>query len=103
MPVMLPRTGTEGSRIINWLKAMDIHQLVLQQIDAQAVARDTLAFIEVKSETGQEGPGSVFLADLLRREGFDVTFDEVESGRPNIYAHIRGTENGGRSLLLNGH
>jgi acetylornithine deacetylase/succinyl-diaminopimelate desuccinylase-like protein len=82
---------------------MDIHQLVLQQIDAQAIARDTLAFVEVKSETGQEGPGSVFLADLLRREGFDVNFDEVEPGRPNVYAHVRGTGKGGRSLLLNGH
>jgi acetylornithine deacetylase/succinyl-diaminopimelate desuccinylase-like protein len=82
---------------------MDYHQLVLQHIDTEAIARDTLAFIEVKSETGHEGPGSVFLADLLRREGFDVTLDEVEPGRPNVYARVRGSGTGGRSLLLNGH
>src|ERR1700730_18427102 len=85
------------------MKTMYIHQLVLRQIDAQAIARDTLAFVEVKSETTQEGPGSVFLADLLRREGFDPNFDEVEPGRPNVYAHVRGTGHGVRPLLLNGH
>ena len=77
--------------------------LVLQHIDAEAIARDTLAFVQVKSETGQEGPGSVFLADLLRREGFEASLDEVEPGRPNVYAHIPGSEKRGRSLLFNGH
>src|SRR5260370_39903476 len=84
-------------------RTMDIHQTVLRHIDVEAIARDTLAFIEVKSETGQEGPGSNFLAGLLRREGFDVSLDEVEPGRPNVYAHVRGLGNGARSLLLNGH
>ena len=71
-------------------------------IDAEAIARDTLAFVEVQSETGREGPGSDFLADLLRREGFDVTVDFVEPGRPNVYTRIPGRGNG-RSLLFNGH
>ncbi|HUQ91370.1 MAG TPA: M20/M25/M40 family metallo-hydrolase [Bryobacteraceae bacterium] len=78
-------------------------QLIFQHLDPEAIARDTLAFIEVKSETGREGPGSVFLADLLRREGFEATLDEVEPGRPNVYARISGQGNHGRSLLFNGH
>ena len=57
----------------------------------------------MKSETGREGPGSVFLADLLRREGFEVTLDEVEPGRPNVYARVPGAGDHGRSLLFNGH
>ena len=76
---------------------------ILEHIDPEAIARDTLAFVQVKSETGGEGAGSVFLADLLRREGFDPALDEVEPGRPNVYAHVAGNENGGRSLLFNGH
>ena len=76
---------------------------VLEHIDPEAIARDTLAFVQVKSETGAEGPGSIFLADLLRREGFDPTLDEVEPGRPNVYAHVAGVGNRGRSLLFNGH
>ena len=42
-------------------------ETVLRHIDAEAIARDTLAFVEVKSETGREGPGSIFLAELLER------------------------------------
>ena len=77
---------------------------VLRHIDAEAIARDTLDFVSVKSETGQEGEGSRFLADLLRREGFDVTVEDVEPGRPNVYARIKGRgRHGGRTLLFNGH
>src|SRR5712692_10049569 len=76
---------------------------VLPHIDPEAIARDTLAFVQVKSETGQEGPGSAFLADLLRREGFEVTLDEVERGRSNVYAHLPAPGNPRCSLLFNGH
>src|SRR5437879_4383497 len=82
---------------------METHRSILEQIDADAIAEDTLAFIKVKSETGQEGAGSEFLANLLRREGFEVSLDEVEPGRPNIYTRVQGVGNGGRSLLFNGH
>ncbi|MCC6362763.1 MAG: M20/M25/M40 family metallo-hydrolase [Bryobacterales bacterium] len=75
---------------------------VLAHIDAEAIARDTLAFLRVRSETGAEGPGSAFLADLLRREGFDPVLDEVEPGRPNVYCRIPGA-GGGPTLMFNGH
>ena len=75
---------------------------VLKHVDAEAIARDTLAFVEVKSETCTEGPGSDFLAELFRREGFEVERDDVEPGRPNIYSRIPG-DGGGPSLAFNGH
>ncbi len=75
---------------------------VLKHVDAEAIARDTLAFVEVKSETCTEGPGSEFLADLFRREGFEVERDDVEPGRPNIYTRIPGAGDG-PSLAFNGH
>ena len=79
------------------------HAEVLELIDAEAIARDTLAFVEVTSETGAEGEGSLFLADLLKREGFDVELDEVEPGRPNVYTRISGTDTSAPALLFNGH
>jgi acetylornithine deacetylase/succinyl-diaminopimelate desuccinylase-like protein len=82
---------------------MSVPAQVLRHIDAQAIARDTLAFVQVKSETGHEGEGSRFLADLLRREGLGVELDEVEQGRPNVYARVPGTRPGAPALLLNGH
>ena len=47
---------------------MNIHP-ILRHIDPEAVARDALEFVRVKSETGREGDGSRFFADLLRRDG----------------------------------
>ena len=75
---------------------------ILHHIDPEAIARDTLAFVEVKSETCTEGPGSDFLAALLRREGFEVEMDDVEPGRPNVYARVPGSGDG-PSLAFNGH
>ena len=75
---------------------------ILQYIDSEAIARDTLAFVEVKSETCTEGPGSDFLAELIKREGFEVAMDDVEPGRPNVYTRIAGT-GGGPTLAFNGH
>jgi succinyl-diaminopimelate desuccinylase len=71
-------------------------------VDPEQIAQDTLAFVRVRSETGAEGPGSEFLAELLRREGLEPTLDEVAPGRPNVYACLRG-EGSGPALLLNGH
>ena len=75
---------------------------VLAEIDPEAIARDTLEFVRVKSETGQELGGSLFLADLMRREGFDPSLDEVEPNRPNVHCRITGS-GGGRTFLMNGH
>lgn len=80
-----------------------LDQAVLRHIDAEAIARDTLDFIRVKSETGEEGDGSRFLARLCEREGFSVTCDDVAPGRPNVYVHIPGAIPGSPKLLFNGH
>lgn len=80
---------------------MDAAQII-RQIDAEAIARDTLAFLEVRSETGDEAAASHFFADLLRREGFDAIFDEAAHRRPNVYARLAGARRS-PSLLLNGH
>lgn len=42
---------------------------VRNQLDADAIARDTLEFVRVMSETGTEGPGSEYFAALCERAG----------------------------------
>jgi len=82
-----------------------IAQRVFEEINPDAIARDVLEFVSVNSETGRDGEGSVFFADLLRREGFDVSLDST-SGGSNVYSLVKGVNHGafgGRSLLFNGH
>ena len=83
-------------------------QAILSHIDAEAIARDVLEMVKVKSETGAEGPGSLFLSDLLKREGFDVRLDEFLPDRPNVLVKIAGNGDGARAagagnLVFNGH
>lgn len=90
---------------------MELESEILSHLDAEAIARDTLEFLRVRSETGDEGEGSRFLADLMRREGFAATLDEFIPGRPNVYALLSMHETGGPcpaaqrspALLFNGH
>jgi len=74
----------------------------LSNIDRDSLAEDVLTFVRTKSETGSEGPGSEFLADLLRREGFDPVLDPVLPGRPNVVCRIPGRGDG-PALMFNGH
>ncbi|MFN7919007.1 MAG: M20/M25/M40 family metallo-hydrolase [Bryobacteraceae bacterium] len=75
----------------------------LDNLRVDDLARDTLEYVRVPSETGSEGPGSLFLADLLRREGFEPELDPVEPGRPNVYACWRGTDPTAPAIVFNGH
>jgi acetylornithine deacetylase len=75
---------------------------VLSHLNREALAQDCLDFVAVRSETGEEGQGSAFFADLLQRGGWDVSLDEPAPGRPNVTTYLPGA-GGGRSLLLNGH
>jgi acetylornithine deacetylase/succinyl-diaminopimelate desuccinylase-like protein len=77
-------------------------QKVLAEIDAEELARDCLRYVAVPSETGREGPGAEFLADLLRQSGWEVIVDEIVPGRPNVVAHVPGIGDG-PGLLFNGH
>ncbi|MCC6589995.1 MAG: M20/M25/M40 family metallo-hydrolase [Bryobacterales bacterium] len=72
-------------------------------IDREALARDVLDYLKIKGETGAERDSSLFLAELLRREGFEPQLDVVEADRPNVYVRVAGAEPGAPSLLFNGH
>src|SRR5206468_352660 len=50
----------------------------------------------------EETPVARFLEDFFRRRGYDVDLQEIEPGRLQTIATLRGT-GGGASLMLNGH
>ena len=80
----------------------DAVERVLGHIDREALAAELLAYLEVRSETGDEAAGSAFLAEMLRTRGWEVELDDATPGRANVTVQIAGT-GGGRTLLVNGH
>lgn len=74
----------------------------LAHVDAQALVALASDLIRIPSFSPDETPAARFLADYFRPRGYEVLMQEVEPGRFQTIATLRGT-GGGRSLMLNGH
>src|SRR6266481_7024736 len=60
------------------------------------------ALIRIPSFKTEETPVARFLAQFFGQRGYDVELQEIEPGRFQTIATLRGT-GGGASLMLNGH
>ena len=60
------------------------------------------SLIDIPSPTGQERECALFLRDYLRTAGVEVRLQELEEGRANVVAAVRGAGSG-PNLMLNGH
>ncbi len=73
--------------------------------DAVALLRELVAIDSTNPDlgagTGEAGVAAA-VADWLGGFGVEVAVEEIEPGRPNVTAVVRGT-GGGRSLMLNAH
>ena len=65
---------------------------LIDLIDGESIAQDTLDFLNASSETGNEKEGCDFFIDLLKREGLNIKIDEFIENRPNIYSLFSGND-----------
>jgi acetylornithine deacetylase len=75
---------------------------VLARIDQDEVVRLAMDLVRIPSFTTEETPCAEWLANYLAEQGLEVELQEVEPGRRQTIARLRGT-GGGRSIMLNGH
>ncbi len=71
------------------------------------VRRDELSkmlqeMVDIPSPTGKEEPLARYLGERFAELGMEITYQEMEPGRPNVVARLKGT-GGGPSLMFNGH
>lgn len=73
------------------------------EIDSDLVVRLTQELVRFRSinPPGNEGEAAAFLAGTLRAAGLETEVLEVEPGRANVVARLRG--DGGRPLVFTGH
>ena len=74
----------------------------LRHVDAQGLVALAGDLIRIPSFSPDETPAALFLEEFFRQRGYDVDLQEIEPGRFQTIATLRGT-GGGRSLMLNGH
>jgi succinyl-diaminopimelate desuccinylase len=75
---------------------------VLSRLDDSYTIRLLEDMIRINSVVGQEGELAEYIRSELESLGFKCEMDEVEPGRPNVYARLEG-EGPGRRLNFNGH
>ena len=75
---------------------------VIDQVDEKAIVGLSSELIKIPSFKLEETPVATFLADFFGDRGYKVDLQEVELGRFQTIATLKGTS-GGRSLMLNGH
>ena len=73
------------------------------KIDEGKLVQDALDLINVDSPTGKEGEVGEVYASKLRALGMKVVMQEVEQGRFNVLATLRGERADGATLMFNGH
>jgi acetylornithine deacetylase len=80
----------------------DLTRAVLGHIDPRELVDLASALIRIPSFKTEETPVALFLEEFFRQRGYDVELQEIEPGRFQTIATLRGT-GGGASLMLNGH
>ena len=75
---------------------------VLGEVDEKEVVALASDLIRIPSFKPDETPVAMFLNDYFKERGYEVELQEVETGRFQTIATLRGT-GGGKSLMLNGH
>jgi acetylornithine deacetylase len=80
----------------------DLRDAVLSRIDDEETVALAKDLVRIPSFTTQETPCAEWLAVYLRGQGLEVTVQEIEPGRKQTIARLRGA-GGGASIMLNGH
>ena len=80
----------------------DVQKKVLDRIDDEEIVRLASDLVRIPSFTTEETPCAEWIASYLRDQGVDAELQEIEPGRKQTVARLRGT-GGGKSIMLNGH
>ena len=80
----------------------ELTRAVLARVDAGELVDLASALIRIPSFKTEETPVALFLDEFFRARGYAVDVQEIEPGRLQTIATLRGT-GGGASLMLNGH
>ena len=77
-------------------------QRILDSVDRDEMLRLAQELIRIPSFKTEESDVARFLGEYLGGRGYEVDLQEVEPGRFQTVAILRGS-GGGKSLMLNGH
>jgi acetylornithine deacetylase len=72
------------------------------RIDRRSLVETASELVNISSPTGEEQGVAEYLRRVFEELDLEVTWQEVEDGRPNVVGLLPGS-GGGKSLMFNGH
>ena len=75
---------------------------LLNKVDRNSLVETASDLVNIPSPTGHEQEAAEYVARTFRRLGLQVSWQEVEDGRPNVLGRLEGV-GGGKTLMFNGH
>ena len=60
-------------------------------VDRDALTRLLLEMVDIPSPTGKEEAFARYLGERFAELGMEIKFQEMEAGRPNVIATLKGT------------
>jgi acetylornithine deacetylase len=75
---------------------------ILEQVDRERIVEVACNLANTVSITGDEKNVAEYLGGEFEKLGMQVEYQEVEEGRPNVVATLKGT-GGGATLMFNAH
>jgi acetylornithine deacetylase/succinyl-diaminopimelate desuccinylase-like protein len=75
---------------------------LLNKVDRDSLVETASDLVNISSPTGHEQAAAEYVARTLGAMGLQVSWQEVEDGRPNVLGRLEGT-GGGKTLMFNGH
>lgn len=75
---------------------------LVSHVNPERLTELACRLVDVPSPTGSESGMAECVREACAAMGLDVSWQEVEAGRPNILATLRGS-GGGKTLMFNGH
>ena len=81
---------------------LDAPQKIMDSVDREDMLRLAQNLIRIPSFKTEESDVARFLGDYFQQRGYDVQLQEVEPGRFQTVATLKGI-GGGKTLMLNGH
>jgi arginine utilization protein RocB len=79
-----------------------VRKELIDALDPNEAVNLTKQMVDIPSPEGEELECARFLYEYMRQAGVEVQLQEVEEGRANVIATVRGAGDG-PTLMLNGH
>ena len=80
----------------------ELRRRLIEAVDEDRLVATASAFVDISSPTGSEQSMAECMREVLESIGLQVSWQEVEDGRPNVVGRLEGA-GGAPSLMFNGH